>query len=67
MDTYISEPVPPKVTTFCPKCRQESFIVTVENTGKGFNAEFEQTEYWFEGQGECTECGHSEHYADGSL
>ena len=57
----------PVVTCFCPECGEESFTVTVEDSGSGHNYEFGQTVHWFGGEGKCSECGHASYYADGSL
>ena len=55
------------VLVFCPKCKQETFYVKPENTGKGYNYEFSQPEYWFDGEGKCSECDYTGYYSDSSL
>jgi hypothetical protein len=56
-----------EVTAFCPECKKESLIVTVLNSGKGFNHSFGQVEHWFSGDSRCTSCGHHGPYSDSSL
>ena len=56
-----------KVITFCPKCQHETFEVVVINSGSGPNHEFGQTDYWFYGDGKCTDCGFESEYGDSSL
>ena len=55
-----------QIMTICPSCGNESLNVTIEQTKSAFNHEFGQTEYWFEGTGNCN-CGYSGPYSDSSL
>lgn len=53
-----------KVTTICPKCHDECFVVTIHRSGSG-PSEF-GTNYWFEGHGKCADpaCRHEEWISD---
>lgn len=55
------------IIVFCPACRNETLIVTIEIAGKNYNYEFGQEEHWFEGTGKCTACNYSAPYSDSSL
>lgn len=52
------------VTCFCPICKQESFEVTVTNSGSGPD-EWGMC-HWFSGNGVCSECGYKDEYSDSS-
>lgn len=55
-------------TTSCPACKAfDAFLVTIKESGSGFNHHFGMTEYWWSGDGKCKECGHEGEYSDGSL
>lgn len=57
----------PTVECFCPECGEESFTVTVEDSGSSHNYEFGQTEHFFSGEGKCSACGYMGYYSDSSL
>ena len=52
-----------EITTFFPKCHEESFVMVVSGAGR------ESTDtgihHWFEGDGVCSECGYSGFHCDG--
>jgi len=55
-----------QLIVFCPECKQETAVVTVEKSGSGFNSTFEMTEHWFYGTAKCP-CGYIGDYGDSSL
>lgn len=57
---------PVEVTCFCPKCHEESFIVKIERTGKGFHQDYGEV-HWFEGKGKCYVCGFEEYHSDSNI
>lgn len=49
----------------CPQCHTEQDAKVI-NSGKGYNTEFGQTEYWFEAELKCS-CGFDGVIGDSSL
>ena len=57
----------------CPKCKtafdepMEECNSKIINSGKGYNWEFGQPEYWFEAELTCPQCKHQWDISDSSL
>ena len=53
-----------KITVFCHECKEESFIVVIDDGGVAFDGE--TTFHWAAGDGKCENCGIEGYWMDSS-
>jgi len=54
----------PQLTTFCPSCNRETFVVIIEESGTSQSTPHGHEIHWFGGDGECYECHYSGYHSD---